>query len=34
MDTNESFATVLAKPGTYSYYCGIHPITVGRIVVR
>ncbi len=34
LDTNESFATVLAKPGTYQYYCGIHPMMVGRIVVR
>lgn len=34
LDTNDSFATVLAKPGTYQYYCGIHPMMVGRIVVR
>jgi plastocyanin len=34
LDTNESFAAVLAKPGTYSYYCGIHPMMVGRIVVH
>jgi plastocyanin len=34
LDTNDSFSAVLAKPGTYSYYCGIHPVMVGRIVVR
>jgi plastocyanin len=34
LDTDESYATVFAKPGTYAYYCGIHPMMVGTIVVR
>ncbi|HVW52288.1 MAG TPA: cupredoxin family copper-binding protein [Trinickia sp.] len=34
LDTNDSFATVLDKPGTYAYFCGIHPMMVGKIVVR
>ncbi|CAN7241744.1 cupredoxin family copper-binding protein [Trinickia sp. LjRoot230] len=34
LDTNDSFATVLDKPGTYRYFCGIHPMMVGKIVVR
>lgn len=34
LDTDDSFAAVFAKPGTYDYYCGIHPMMVGRIVVR
>jgi plastocyanin len=34
LDTNDSFAVVLAKPGTYKYYCGIHPMMVGQIVVH
>jgi plastocyanin len=34
LDTDDSFAAVLTKPGTYEYYCGMHPIMVGRIVVH
>ena len=34
LDTNDSFATILDKPGTYAYFCGIHPMMVGKIVVR
>jgi plastocyanin len=34
LDTNDSFETVLEKPGTYAYYCGIHPMMVGKIVVK
>lgn len=34
LDTNDTFATVLDKPGTYRYFCGIHPMMVGKIVVR
>jgi plastocyanin len=34
LDTDDSFETVLEKPGTYAYYCGIHPMMVGKIVVK
>ncbi|HTH75730.1 MAG TPA: cupredoxin family copper-binding protein [Trinickia sp.] len=34
LDTDDSFETVLATPGTYGYFCGIHPMMVGTIVVR
>lgn len=34
LDTDDSFSTVLDKPGTYAYFCGIHPMMVGKIVVR
>lgn len=34
LDTDDSFATILDKPGTYAYFCGIHPMMVGKIVVR
>ena len=34
LDTNDSFAVVLDKPGTYAYFCGIHPMMVGKIVVH
>jgi len=34
MDTNESFTLTLAKPGTYTYFCTIHPKMTGKIVVQ
>jgi plastocyanin len=34
LDTDDSFGVVLAKPGVYDYYCGMHPMMVGRIVVH
>jgi plastocyanin len=34
LDTNDSYATVLTKSGTYTYFCSIHPMMVGKIVVR
>lgn len=34
LDTNDSFATTLDKPGAYAYFCGIHPMMVGKIIVR
>lgn len=34
LDTNDSFSTVLTQPGTYAYFCGIHPMMVGKIIVR
>ncbi|WHZ11680.1 MAG: hypothetical protein OJF60_002119 [Burkholderiaceae bacterium] len=34
MDTDDSFAFVFDKPGTYAYFCAIHPMMRGTIVVR
>jgi len=34
LDTDDSYATVFAKPGTYSYFCSIHPHMVGTIIVK
>jgi plastocyanin len=34
LDTDDSYATVFAKAGIYSYYCSIHPHMVGKIVVK
>jgi plastocyanin len=33
LDTDESFAHVFAKPGTYHYICGLHPQMKGTIEV-
>jgi plastocyanin len=34
LDTGESFAVTFDKPGTYQYFCSIHPHMVGTIVVQ
>ena len=34
LDTGDSFSAVLDKPGTYAYFCSIHPMMVGKITVR
>ncbi len=33
LDTDEKFTFTPAKPGTYTYFCSIHPKMVGKIVV-
>ncbi|TPV97639.1 MAG: Amicyanin-alpha [Beijerinckiaceae bacterium] len=33
LDTDDSFSFIFAKPGTYEYFCGLHPQMQGRIVV-
>ena len=33
LDTDESFSFTFATPGTYDYFCGLHPQMKGRIVV-
>ena len=34
MDTDESFSYTFTKPGTYSYYCSVHPKMTGKVVVQ
>jgi plastocyanin len=34
LDTDQQFSHVFAKPGTYDYFCAVHPKMVGRIVVK
>ena len=34
LDTGDSFGFTFAKPGTYKYFCSIHPHMVGQIVVK
>ena len=34
LDTDDSYATTFTKPGTYVYFCSIHPHMVGTIIVK
>jgi Icc protein len=34
LDTDQKFTTVLEKPGTYRYFCSLHPHMTGTIIVR
>lgn len=34
LDTDDSFSYTFTRPGTYEYYCSIHPKMLGRIVAR
>ena len=34
MDTDESFTYTFSKPGTYNYFCSIHPKMTGKVVVQ
>jgi plastocyanin len=34
LDTDEKFAYTFAKPGTFPYFCSIHPKMTGKVVVQ
>ena len=34
LDTDDHYSFTFTKPGTYSYFCSIHPKMVGKIVVQ
>jgi plastocyanin len=34
LDTDEKFSFTFAKPGTYSYFCSIHPKMTAKVVVQ
>jgi plastocyanin len=34
LDSEEKFAFTLDKPGTYQYFCSLHPKMTGTIVVK
>jgi 3',5'-cyclic-AMP phosphodiesterase len=34
LDTNERYSTAFKTPGTYKYFCAIHPVMTGTIVVK
>jgi len=34
LDTDEKFSYTFSKPGTYSYFCSVHPKMTAKIVVK
>jgi plastocyanin len=34
LDTDDKFSMVFDKPGTYAYFCGLHPRMQGSVVVQ
>jgi plastocyanin len=34
LDTEDKYSYTFTKPGTYAYFCSIHPKMVGKIVVQ
>ncbi len=34
LDTDDQFTYTFTKPGTYSYFCSIHPRMTGKVVVQ
>jgi plastocyanin len=34
LDTDDSFSFTFDKPGTYRYFCSIHPHMTGTVVVK
>lgn len=33
LDTDEKFSFTFTKPGTYTYFCSIHPKMTGKVIV-
>ena len=34
LDTGEEFSYTFSKPGTYDYFCSIHPRMVAKVIVQ
>ena len=34
LDTDDKFSFTFQQPGTYSYYCSVHPKMVGKVTVK
>lgn len=34
LDTNDRYSVVFDKPGTYEYFCSLHPMMVGKVIVQ
>lgn len=34
LDTNDQFSFTFTNAGTYVYFCSVHPIMVGKVIVK
>lgn len=34
MDTDDQFSFTFTDAGTYTYFCSVHPIMIGKIIVK
>jgi plastocyanin len=34
LDTDEKFSYTFSKPGTYEYFCSVHPKMTGKVIVQ
>ena len=34
LDTDQKYAHVFTEPGTYNYFCAVHPKMTGQIIVK
>lgn len=34
MDTEDKFSVTFDKPGTYGYFCSLHPHMTGKVIVK
>ena len=34
LDTDDQFAFTFSEPGTYNYFCALHPKMIGQIIVK
>jgi plastocyanin len=34
LDTDDKFSFTFDKPGTYAYFCGVHPMMTGKVIVQ
>ena len=34
LDTDDKFSVTLTKPGTYTYFCSLHPKMTAQVIVR
>jgi plastocyanin len=34
LDTNDRFSYTFTQPGEFTYYCTLHPMMVGKIIVK
>jgi plastocyanin len=34
LDTDDKYTVAIDKPGTYSYFCSLHPHMTGSVIVK